>query len=86
MRALLALANLLVAALLIAGGFMLKDMAEWNLTFFWGFVAGWVLATVMWQGAHKSRYGFWFDDPTIAPETPDLDAKPGNTPPRIDGI
>ncbi len=60
------LANLVTFGLMVALGFIFKEI-EWT----WGretvvvFSLGWIAATVMWQAAHKMRYGHWFDPPEV---------------------
>ncbi len=64
------LANLVTFGLMVALGFIFKEI-EWT----WGretvvvFSLGWIAATIMWQAAHKIRYGHWFDPPEIKGET-----------------
>ncbi len=33
------------------------------------FMAGWVCSTVVWQIAHKGRYGSWFEPPVVNADT-----------------
>lgn len=62
------LANFIVFITLTALVYTFKAI-EWV----WGaetmmvFALGWIAATVIWQRAHKSRYGHWFDPPVITP-------------------
>jgi len=66
------LANLLTFCGLMALGFLFKEI-EWN----WGqetvtvFALGWIAATVMWQTAHRIRYGLWFDPPVLVDSSAD---------------
>lgn len=60
------MANLLAFLALVALGFVFKSI-DWTFgsgAMMWACV-GWIAATVMWQIAHKLRYGHWFDDPVI---------------------
>lgn len=58
--------NLFVAAILIVLGFGLKAiLATWGYAVYMAFCCGWLAASVIWQLAHKSRYGHWFDPPVI---------------------
>lgn len=60
------LANILTFCGLIGLGFLFKEI-EWT----WGqdtvfvFALGWIAATVVWQCAHRIRYGLWFDPPVL---------------------
>jgi len=64
------LLNLITFCCLLALGFLFKTI-EWV----WGqetvivFSLGWIAATVMWQCAHRMRYGLWFDPPDISGES-----------------
>ena len=77
----IALANYIAAAILIGLGLLFKEI-QWTYghgAISWA-CAGWIAATVMWQVAHKIRYGVWFDTPTMGPTKapPDLPKAAGN--------
>ncbi len=60
------MANLLTFAALVALGFVFKNI-EWTFgadAAAW-VALGWIAATVLWQCAHKLRYGHWFDPPDL---------------------
>lgn len=60
-------ANLLVILALTVAGFGLKEVLEtWGYTAYMSFCAGSLITTVIWQAAHKSRYGHWFEPPVIS--------------------
>lgn len=70
------LANVLTFCGLMALGFLFKSI-EWT----WGqdtmvvFALGWIAATVMWQTAHRIRYGLWFDPPAINGDSDEIGAR-----------
>lgn len=60
------IANLFVVIALIALGFVFKEIHDhWGYSVYMAFLGGWCFATIMWQFAHKSRYGRWFDAPDL---------------------
>src|SRR3990167_8710355 len=60
-------ANLLVAVALIALGFGFKEIHDhWGYPVYMAFCAGWICASIIWQLAHRSRYGVWFEPPVIS--------------------
>lgn len=62
-------ANLLVMAALIALGLGFKAIHEhWGFAVYMAFCCGWICASIMWQLAHRSRYGRWFEPPVISDE------------------
>ena len=60
------LANIVVIVAMIVLGFALKSVHEhWGFVAYMSFCGGWLCATILWQCAHRSRYGVWFEPPVI---------------------
>lgn len=61
------LANILTLCSLIALGILFRNMQwQWGDAFITTFCLGWIVATIMWQVAHRLRYGHWFDPPVLS--------------------
>lgn len=58
--------NLAVMAILltIVGAFVFVGVL-FGLGYALAFALGWVASTLLWQTAHKTRYGVWFRPPVI---------------------
>ena len=64
-------ANFVATLALICLFFVLKEIGiKFGQGIGMAFASGGLFFTVIWQLAHKSRYGVWFDLPVIPPTTP----------------
>jgi len=60
------LVNLITFCALVALGFAFKEIGWiWGQDTLFVFCMGWIAASVLWQTAHRMRYGLWFDPPVI---------------------
>lgn len=60
------LANAITFLGLVCLGLLFKAISwQWGQDAMVVFCLGWIGATVVWQCAHKMRYGIWFDEPVL---------------------